>query len=284
MNYTHLPKLRSIARHFRCVALFLSMAISPLLAKAQDEKSIVVIIPSYNNSDWYQLNLRSVLQQKYDNYRVIYVDDHSTDDTGALVRSYLAINDDAKRVTLIENAERIGALENIYKSVWLCNPYDLVVTVDGDDWLPHENVLAFLNETYSDPHVWMTYGQYKVFPTEAVGGAEPIPQEVISLNCFREYPWVSTHLRTFYAGLFQKIEKEDFLYNNAFFPVTWDLAFMFPMLEMAGTHSKFVPDILYIYNVATPISDNKLHRELIQEMENCIRSKKRYLPIETLHN
>ncbi len=278
MNNTLSSKLKAIA-------LFLSLAISPLFAQAPaEERAIVVIIPSYNNSDWYHLNLRSVLQQNYTNYRVIYVDDHSSDDTGALVKNYLAINDDAKRVTLIENPERIGALENIYRSVWMCDPSDLIVTVDGDDWLPHENVLAFLNEIYSDPNIWMTYGQYRVFPTEAIGGAEPIPQEVLSLNCFREYPWVSTHLRTFYAGLFQKIEKEDFLHNDAFFPVTWDLAFMFPMLEMAGTHSKFISDVLYIYNVATPISDNKLHRELIQKMEDLIRSKKRYLPIETLNH
>lgn len=267
--------------HSLCLRLLLLLLVFKTAnLRAHDEKPIVVIIPSYNNSDWYLPNLRSVLEQNYKNFRVIYIDDHSNDGTGELVESYLEIHDTEKRVTLIQNPERIGALENIYNAVWQCNPSEIIVTVDGDDWLPDGNVLQFLNQMYSDPDVWMTYGQYKLFPNEMTGGAEPIPECVISSNSFREYPWVSTHLRTFYAGLFQKIKKDDFLHNGAFFPVTWDLAFMFPMLEMAGTHSRFVSTIVYVYNIATPISDNKLHKALIQELETEIRSRERYSPIE----
>lgn len=267
--------------HSLCLRLLLLLLVFKTAnLRAHDEKPIVVIIPSYNNSDWYLPNLRSVLEQNYKNFRVIYIDDHSNDGTGELVESYLEIHDTEKRVTLIQNPERIGALENIYNAVWQCNPSEIIVTVDGDDWLPDGNVLQFLNQMYSDPDVWMTYGQYKLFPNEMTGGAEPIPECVISCNSFREYPWVSTHLRTFYAGLFQKIKKDDFLHNGAFFPVTWDLAFMFPMLEMAGMHSRFVSTIVYVYNIATPISDNKLHKALIQELETEIRSRERYSPIE----
>ena len=40
--------------------------------------------------------------------------------------------------------------------------------------------------------------------------------------------------------------------------MAWDLAIMFPMVEMAGQHSKFVNEILYIYNTP-PINDHKLN-------------------------
>ena len=247
---------------------------------AAEEKPFVVVIPSYNNKDWYPSNLDSVLKQKYQNYRVLYLDDASTDGTGSLVQDYLLENDPAHKVTLIQNKERVGALENIYRAVWMCEPSEIVVTVDGDDWLHNDQALAFLNEIYSDPAVWMTYGQYISYPTGDGFGSQQLPGWVIESNSYRSYDWVTTHLRTFYAGLFQKINKEDLLYDGKFFPVTWDLAFMFPMLEMSGPHSRFISSLLYVYNVATPLSDNKLHRELQRHLDTVIRAKNSYVPIE----
>lgn len=244
------------------------------------EKSITIIIPSYNNKDWYRRNLDSVLMQDYQCFRVIYIDDASTDGTGDLVKEYLRENDLEHRVTLIQNQQRVGALANIYRGVWMCAPTDIIATVDGDDWFYNERVLQRLNKAYSDPNVWMTYGQFVEFPSGNIGGASKLPEEVIPKNAFREYDWVTTHLRTFYAGLFQKIRKEDLLYGLDFFPVTWDLAFMFPLLEMSGTHSCFIPEILYVYNIATPLNDRKLHLNLQIYLDSVIRAKNRYLPID----
>jgi cellulose synthase/poly-beta-1,6-N-acetylglucosamine synthase-like glycosyltransferase len=49
------------------------------------KKSVVVIIPSYNNAEWYDKNLSSVFAQDYQNYKVVYMDDNSDDDTYKLV-------------------------------------------------------------------------------------------------------------------------------------------------------------------------------------------------------
>lgn len=247
-----------------------------------DEKPIVVVIPSYNNAEWYKNNLSSVLEQKYENFRVLYVEDASTDETGILVETYLKEKDLKHRVTLIQNLERVGSMANIYKAVWMCDPNEIVVALDGDDWLAHEFVLQKINAVYSDPDVWMTYGQYMSFPEGGGFGAQPLPQWVIETRSFRHYDWVTTHLRTFYAGLFQKIKKEDLFYEDHFFPVTGDLGLMFPMLEMAGFHSRFIPDVLYIYNIATPLNDNKLHRDLQRNVETFIRQKPPYAPLERL--
>src|SRR3989304_6153185 len=46
-----------------------------------NEKPIVVVIPSYNNKQWYQKNLDSVLTQNYHNFRIIFIDDASPDGT-----------------------------------------------------------------------------------------------------------------------------------------------------------------------------------------------------------
>ena len=53
------------------------------------EKKIVILIPSYNNSRWYKENLDSIINQNYSNYRIVYVDDCSPDNTGQLVETYI---------------------------------------------------------------------------------------------------------------------------------------------------------------------------------------------------
>jgi glycosyltransferase involved in cell wall biosynthesis len=260
--------------------LLLLLLFSPLNA---NEKPIVVIIPSYNNSHWYQTNLDSILKQRYTNFKVIYLDDASTDGTGTLVQDYLSRNDPTHKVTLIQNQKQIGALANLYNTIWTCHPSDIIVTVDGDDWLLHDKVLKTINKAYSNPDIWMTYGRYAEYPSGKNDKTNAIPQDIIQQNSFREYKWVTSHLRTFYAGLFQHIKKEDLLYKDSFFPVTWDLAMMFPMLEMAGPHSHYIPDILYVYNRANPLSDYKLHKKLQTSLNKLIRAKPRYTPIDTLY-
>lgn len=269
-----------------CICALFMLGLSHLIgseascATSSYEKSITIIIPSYNNKDWYRRNLDSVLMQDYHHFRVIYIDDASTDGTGDLVKEYLQENDLEHRVTLVQNQQRVGALANTYRGAWMCASSDVIAIVDGDDWLYHERVLQSLNKAYSDPNVWMTYGQFIEYPTGNMGGAAKLPDEIILKNAFREYDWVTTHLRTFYAGLFQKIRKEDLLYNLDFFPVTADLAVMFPLLEMSGIHSRFIPDTLYVYNIATPLNDRKLHINLQIYLDSVIRNRNRYLPVD----
>ena len=111
-----------------------------------NEKQFVVIIPSYNNKKWYKQNLDSVLHQKYNNFRAIYIDDNSPDGTGNLVEQYLKQKDSKKIFTLIKNTERKKAFANLYYAIHSCNPNEIVVTVDGDDFLKDQNVLKYLNE------------------------------------------------------------------------------------------------------------------------------------------
>lgn len=244
-----------------------------------EEKKIVVVIPSYKNSRWYEKNLKSVIEQQYDNFRAVYTDDCSPDGTGSLVEEYLSKNDNKKRVQLIKNTTRIGALENLYNMINSCEDDEIIVTLDGDDWLATDKVLDRVNQEYTSD-VWMTYGQFKEYPGDGAGCSVQIPKHIIQSQAFRRYRWCSSHLRTFYAWLFKRINKEDLKYNGSFFSMAWDLAFMFPMLEMSGHRSRYIPDILYIYNVENPINDSKVNLKLQQSYEMLIRRKKPYALIE----
>ncbi len=261
--------------------LWVAGLFSPIVCHANTERPIVVVIPSYNNQDWYQNNLGSVLAQNYSNFRVIYIDDASPDGTGELVQNYIIEKGRQDLVTLIRNPERIGALSNLYKGIWMCDPQEIVATLDGDDWFYHKDVLARLNAAYADPDVWLTYGQYIHHPGGNIGAGE-LPPQVIANNAYRESDWVTTHLRSFYAGLFHKIKREDLTYNGYFFSMAGDLAMMFPMLEMAGTHNHFISDVLYVYNYANPINDAKVNVQLQQHLESIIRNMPKYSPLKGL--
>ena len=244
------------------------------------EKKLVVIIPSYNNAQWYKKNIDSVLSQKYANYCVLYIDDCSPDKTGKLVKKYLSEKDTYNRVKLIQNKKRVGAMANWYTAIHSCADSDIIVSLDGDDWFAHDTVLQRINKEYSDPHVWLTYGNYVTWPRESKGVCKPIPSFICWSNLFRNYPWVSTHLRTFYAALFKKIDKNDLMDNGVFLSVLCDWAMMYPMLEMAGKHICFISDVLYVYNTGNPINDSKVDLQKMLYYERVIRTKSRYRSLQ----
>lgn len=265
------------------LSVFMLFFLSSIQAQeAQLERHIVVIIPSYNNKEWYTKNLDSVFCQKYHNYHVIYIDDNSPDGTGDLVESYIIEKEQTNKVILIKNTERKLALANLYYAIHSCEDTDIIITLDGDDWLAHENVLGVINNVYANPDIWVTYGQFKEYPTGKGGFCCAYPQRVIRQCGFRKHLPTPSHLRSFYAGLFKQIKLEDLLYEGQFYPMTWDLAMMIPMLEMAPKHFKFISDILYIYNNANPINDHKVSKQLQRNLHLHIQKQRKYSPIETL--
>jgi glycosyltransferase involved in cell wall biosynthesis len=283
MNHNLLDDERKDMRLlFLILTLFFSTQIPNAFLQAQEEKHIVVVIPSFNNSVWYQNNLESVFSQQYENYHVYYTDDCSTDRTAELVEHYLQEHNLENRCTLIKNKSRRGALHNLYSMIHRCKSTDIVITLDGDDQLAHNLVLARINEIYSTEDVWLTYGQFQLQSNRQKGWCTPYAAHIIAQNKFRSVANAPSHLRTFYAGLFHKIAIKDLLTHNGFYRMTWDNAIMFPMIEMAGTRHRCIDEILYIYNDITPLNDHKISRQLQTYLAKIIREEKPYTLLETL--
>ena len=49
---------------------------------------VSVVIPTYNHAHFLGVALESVIDQTYTNWEAIVIDNHSTDDTDAVVRSF----------------------------------------------------------------------------------------------------------------------------------------------------------------------------------------------------
>lgn len=271
----------------RCFVMFyVFLSISFLCAAPPVKKQIefAVVIPSYNNEKWVLRNLYSVFNQSYPHWEIYYVNDCSKDFTGEMTEAIIREAGFEDKCTVIHNTERCGKLANFYNVIQTIAPEKVIVEIDGDDCLAHSEVLKMLAELYSSEDVWLTYGNFVHFPGFRKGFCAEFPKQVIQDCSFRYYEkYITHHLRTFYAKLFHQIKKDDVLIKGIFFPMAGDLAYMFPMLELASLdHFRAIDDVMYVYNVGNPINDYKVNRTFQVRLDRHIRSLPRYRPLESL--
>ena len=247
------------------------------------ELPMVVFIPSYNNAQWYKKNLNSVFQQNYKNYRVVYVDDCSADNTYTLVEQHIKECCQAHRVTLIRNKTRNCIPQNIYNAVHqLCEDHEIIVNLDGDDWFSHKRVLQRINQEYQKHNTWATYGNYVIIPDEENNYKSiRVDPNVIKKRLRGKYrKVVAGHLRTFYAWLFKKIRTEDFCHEGKFVWSGGDYAYLFPIFEMAEERCRFIPEIVYVQNRFNPLNDFKVCLNEQIFFNQIIRNKPPYKRLE----
>ena len=245
-----------------------------------EEKRLVIVTASYNNASWCEKNLSSIFKQSYSNWHLFYIDDCSLDSTLSMVEQMIKEYGMEDHVTLIGNKVRQYHLANQYNVISSCSPDDIIIIIDGDDWLPHDHVFELVNTIYSTEDVWLTYGQFWYWKKNRIGICKKLSEKVLLEGTVRDLkPWVTSHLRTFYAGLFQRIRYEDLLYDGAYYPMCVDVATMMPMIEMAGVHTRFISDIIYVYNDANVLNFYHEKEQVQRAIEKYIRSKERYRPL-----
>lgn len=244
-----------------------------------ENRPFVIAIVGRNNGASVQKTIDSAFAQSYDNYRIVYIDDASEDGSFDLVGDLICSSKKMLRVDCVQNTECLGHLANIARVVKECSDEEIVVVLEGEDWLAHEWVLQKLNSYYADPDLWLTYGQSLDFPSFERGPAQPFKKEDVEESGFRGHPFVATHLKTFYALLFKKIKEADFVQQGKYLPASGDLAYMIPMLELAKSHFHYTPEVLYIHNrerVRSESSDAQVR------CEKFVRSQTPYEPLLTL--
>ncbi|MGH7179448.1 MAG: glycosyltransferase family 2 protein [Tepidisphaeraceae bacterium] len=132
---------------------------------------ITIIVPTYNRPKLLELSLRSILAQDYDDFGVIVLDNHSTDETPRLVQSLMERD---RRVRLVRQSQNIGILRN-WNSTFSLNPSPyLSIFHDDDIMLP-----GFVRETVAALEANPTAGfvlvqvQY-IDPTGEVTGVQDV--------------------------------------------------------------------------------------------------------------
>jgi hypothetical protein len=205
---------------------------------------IRIITPFHNVESFIDRCIESVLSQTVQDWTWHLLDDASTD-------NYKICND--PRISLIRQLDRKYQATNYISMLKNPNfsPEDIIVSIDGDDWLPDPQVFERILAAYADGDIWITYGSFLCSNDQVLFESCPIEDPA----SIRQLSFKTAHLRTWKLWLWRLIKEEDFIGSDGL-PLRCggDLVWMFAMIEMAGTHSKWLKDINYIYNRSNPLS------------------------------
>lgn len=208
-----------------------------------------VIITSYNNEDWTETNIDCILNQTYNNYEVLFVDDASTDTTFEIVEHLVGSNKKFKLIKNTENKTKAYAFSEYLPS--FVKDDDVILFVDGDDWISHHDIFDRVAQYYVENKSWVAYSKFIHYPslTETQVHGNPHPDTVNSFNLYRKYPFIASHLKTMKGFIFKNINKEDFKYEGEYIRFADDVALMAAALEMSPTEKIGVMNfVAYVYN------------------------------------
>ncbi len=235
-----------------------------------------IIVPFYNCEKYIEKCIKSIKSQSFKDFKVTLIDDFSQDKSLAKLTPLIE-NDN--RFELIRNYKNNTALANFVKTLNIkCkNPRKTInVLLDGDDYLIADDVLDLIFHTYEKTNCLLTYGSY-IRASDGLYVGQKYPLRSIYNNEFRKLPFLASHLKTFRHDLYLKIDQNDLKDDNGdFYKITYDMALMLPMLEMAGFRQELISDPLYIYNDLNPINDHKVNFNNQKLIDQQIRKKNPY--------
>lgn len=114
-----------------------------------------IVIPSYNSANYTEKLIKSILNQTYTNYEIIFVDDVSTDDSVKIAKKLLK---KPHKVIELKSKRLSGGARN----VGICEATgDYIVCIDSDDWLKDDYVLEDIaNKLNGEDIMFLGYEMY----------------------------------------------------------------------------------------------------------------------------
>lgn len=97
----------------------------------KDNILLTVFIPTYNRSNYLRQSIISVLNQTYENFILVILDNASTDDTFNIVKEFTD-----SRIIYIKHNTNIGGIENLNYAIKNCFTKYFVIFHDDDIMLP----------------------------------------------------------------------------------------------------------------------------------------------------
>ena len=214
-----------------------------------------IIVPIYKVEKYLNKCIDSILNQTYQDFELILVDDGSPDNCPQICDEY-AEKDKRVRVIHKNNAGLVAARNTGIKAA----KGEYVCYVDGDDWILDNLLQTVWDKAISKYDVEMVvYSAVRQFTDTQEQIPKAVPEGLYNKNKLKTdvYPYMMYDSRkTFCTGLifpvaWNKIFKRDFLLKHYCkeerIRMGEDNAFIFECLY-AAENVFFCDDILYIYN------------------------------------
>ena len=159
------------------------------------------------------------------------------------------------------------------------NADDIVVLLDGDDWLVNNNtIFKYLNDIYSQGYKF-TYGSCWSLVDNIPLVAQDYPTEVKANKSYRTYHFnwkiPYTHLRTASGRLFSNLDSNHFKTSEGGWMKSGaDNPLFYALIEQVEPHEIFVnKEIIMNYNDLNPLNDYKVNGD--EQNKNADRSYER---------
>jgi glycosyltransferase involved in cell wall biosynthesis len=206
-----------------------------------------IVMPVRNAELEIARSLYSIWCQTHSNWKIIVVDDASEDNTLAEIKRFqskFSMTDD--QLTVITSQTQNYALPNILRAIEETDDDDIICHVDGDDWICDMDALSLINMRYEkSPEIQALWtAQRWGFSNYNISG--PLAPDADPYT----HPWVSSHMKTFRAGLFHDIKDENFRDESGeYFQRVADQAFYLPVLHKAAGNWFYEPITAYHYSI-----------------------------------
>lgn len=245
----------------------------------------IIITTAYNVGGWIDKTIESIANQDHDNYLHIIVNDNSNDNTVKVINE---LKHD--KLVMLDNTNN-GSQCKAFLCAWdwvIRNDFNdevIIVEVDGDDWLPDSNILGYLNKIYQNNKIWMTSGQYLIYPQMKNGGHKVAWEQWVDVNIdnenlYRKVAFPYSHLKTYKLHLLNKIRREDLINpeTNDYFDCIFDHVLCLPMVEMAGRDRIHVCERdTYVLNRSEGLgNESSVNVAKQKQTEQIVRNKLRY--------
>lgn len=247
-----------------------------LILASKPEQRILVITPVYNSESYITRCIESVITQDYTNWKMIIINDASTDKTLEQISYYK----NHPNIIIENNSANHGAVYNQIQAIRkYSKPEDILMLLDGDDSLICDNqIFTFYNNTY-DENVEFTYGSCWSMVDRIPLIAQPYPEEVKQNKTYKKhlFNWNMpyTHLRTFRARLINTVSDNNFLdAEGKWYRAGGDCAVFYSALENADPNKiKVISEVMYNYNDLNPANDYKINGDEQTRNANRILGK-----------
>ena len=218
--------------------------------KEEEKTSFVFLIPAYNCENDIKQTLFSIFAQSYNNWRVIIIDDVSTDNTLNVSKDLVESLGYRERFMFIRREEKYGEVRNTVEEVEFIDDEEVVVRLDAGDWLTENDCLYMLNQVYQKNNAVVCWtGQRWSYTNYGISKAMQLKQN----QTVYEHPWVTSHLKSFKASALKKVPRANFYDDEGrWIMIACDQAVFLPMMHLALKNKQpivYLPVVCYHYNI-----------------------------------
>jgi len=227
-------------------------------------KEVVFISPMYNAKPHLKDLFESLIEQNNPNWRLILIDDMSTDNSFGYACNLLG---EESRIQVRTNKEKCWALKNVIKVAREFEDRDdvIIAVIDADDALCNENTVDLLIKTYDDQTdtVWTAHS----WDINSINISKSLPEKI---NPY-QFPWVSSHLKTWRSSLLKEVNDSNFKnLDDKWFKRGYDQALYLPLLYKSRKRL-FIDEICYLYRINSESTKHENQNRINRNQMNTSR-------------